>query len=221
MSTFGASSRPPRRPAVLAPMQAEAIVGDVDPAASSELAHGSAWAVLGLPDQDYPAETPHRVRRLIAEEGIDAVAEFWSRSPDFTLPGALWRIFLFAEWLRRDAALVQGRYEAGLTAYEATGASSRPEAAGFSAQELTPLAVAHAIGQLFNGEHSEDTMDQVFDQVAALMRVVATGDAAASVWITSPTDPLAYPVSTRAHALVRTAEELEKAAVYARAGQLD
>lgn len=217
--------RTPRRPAMLDPRQAEAIVGDQDPAHSSALAHGSAWAVMGVPDVDYPADSPEKLRALIAAEGIDVVADLWSRSPEFTLPGALWRVFLFVQWLQRDRGLVENRFEAGLLAYEAArGGESQgvaPSAGGVDGSQLTPQAVEHSIVQLFAGEYSEDSMDMVFDQVAALMRILATGDAAASVWITSPTDPLAYPVSTRAHALVKTAGELEKAAHYARLGELD
>lgn len=212
--------RVPRRPAMLEPAQAETIVGDVDPAAYSELAHASAWAVLGLADQDYPADAPQRVRALIAAEGIDAVAELWARSPEFTLPGALWRVFLFAEWLQRDRDLVEKRFRDGLAVYEAT----RGQVVGAESPDvfaLTPHAVQYTIRQLFTGEHSEDTMELVFAQTAVVMRILATGDALTSEWITEPSDPLAYPVSTRAQALLRTAEELDKAAAYAHAGELD
>lgn len=227
----------PRRPAMLAPQQAESIVGDSDPSVSSELAHSSAWALMGLPDAEYPREATVRIRELIAAEGIDAVAELWERSPEFTLPGALWRSYLFAEWLRCEPQQVSRRYQQGLSAYEAAAAekgaesgvslpgslpgSVTPQAENLPSEAFTPQAVEHAISQLFAGEYSEDTMDTVFSQAAVLMRILATGDAAASVWISQPTDPLAYPVSTRAHALVRTAQELEKAALYAQAGELD
>lgn len=221
MTQGGTQARMPRRPAMLEPAQAEQIIGDTDPAAASELAHASAWVVMGLTDDTYPTDAPTRVRDLIAREGVDAVADLWSRSPEFTLPGALWRIFLLHEWLIREGDVVETRYRQGL----AVASHSDPQVAGnevrFSAAELTPTAVGHSIAHLFAGEHSEDTMDEVFRGAATLMRILAVGDAASDTWIDDPSDPLAYPVTTRAHALVRTAAELERAADYAQAGELD
>ena len=113
------------RPARLDPEVAESIEGAADTASSSELAHRAAQALLGgrsLPDDshgsyddgasDDPGEwiTRPGVVAAVAAHGVDAVAELWADSPATTLPGALWRLFLVREWIRRDPALIARRY---------------------------------------------------------------------------------------------------------------
>ena len=59
-----AELRLPRRPAILSPARAEAIVGDEDPAVASGIAHSTAWALLGIPDKDFDLEaslTPEKL----------------------------------------------------------------------------------------------------------------------------------------------------------------
>lgn len=202
----------PRRPAMLDPQAADTIVGDTDPALASELAHTSAWALLGVGDEEFDAATVERLRSSIANEGVDAIAHMWSRSPEFTLPGAMWRIFLLSEWVRRDLALVQQRFTQGLALYNQGGAQPIP-------QDFTLDAVNGRCLALLNGQATDDDLESICLQAAALMRVLAAGENAQ--WIEDPSDPLAHPVTTRAQALVRTAEELEDAATRARAGALD
>ena len=201
----------PRRPAMLDPQAADTIVGDTDPAVASELAHTSAWALLGVGDEEFDANTVERLRASIAEEGVDVIAHMWSRSPEFTLPGALWRIFLLSEWVRRDRDLVNERFEQGMSILRAeTGQAS----GALSVDEVDLRCRA-----LFNGQATDDDLEGICLQAAALMRVLAAGENAR--WIEDPSDPLAYPVTTRAQALVHTAEELEDAAFRAYAGKLD
>lgn len=202
----------PRRPAMLDPQAADAIVGDTDPALASEIAHTSAWALLGVGDEEFDAATVERLRASITNEGVDAIAHMWSRSPEFTLPGAMWRIFLLSEWVRRDRALVEQRFTQGLTIYAETGPQPVPE-------HFTLNAVNDRCLALLNGQMTDDDLEDVCLQAAALMRVLAAGENAQ--WIDDPSDPLAHPVTTRAQALVRTAEELEDAASRARAGSLE
>ena len=103
------------RPARLDPKVAEAIEGGEDPAVASELAHRTAQALVdGFPEPDGAREiepiTREGVVAVVAAHGVDAVAELWADSPATTLPGALWRLFLVREWLRRDPALIARRY---------------------------------------------------------------------------------------------------------------
>src|SRR5690625_2760462 len=100
--------RKPRRPAMLDDQTAERIVGDVDPALRSQAAHTTA-AVL-VQRGRAGAEDPELVARLVAlvdTEGLDTVAELWSQSPPRTLPGALWRLYLMREWIRRDPSTIR------------------------------------------------------------------------------------------------------------------
>lgn len=206
----------PRRPAMLDPQAADAIVGDTDPALASEIAHTSAWALLGVGDEEFDAATVERLRASIDKEGVDGIAHIWSRSPSFTLPGALWRIFLLSEWVRRDRDLVNERFTQGADALLRQAGPNHhtqwPE--GLSVETVD----AHCRA-LLHGQLTDDDLDGICRQAAALMRVLAAGENAH--WIEDPADPLAHPVTTRAQALVRTADELEDAALRAAAGTLD
>ena len=83
-----AQSNTPRRPAMLDAARAETIVGDEDPAALAGVAHTSAWALMGVGDETFPDEDVARLRAAVRDHGVDTVAHVWSRSPEFTLPGA-------------------------------------------------------------------------------------------------------------------------------------
>ena len=85
------------------------------PAVASELAHRTAQALVGgFPEPDgargMEPITREGVVAVVAAHGVDVVAELWADSPATTLPGALWRLFLVREWLRRDPALIARRY---------------------------------------------------------------------------------------------------------------
>lgn len=118
---MGEPQRIPRRPAILDYAQTEAIVGAPDVADSSVLAHSTAWALLGVGDEDFDPEALRRLRELLSTGGVPLVAELWSQSPDFTLPGALWRVYLFREWFHRDPLTVAELYILGLHADQVPG----------------------------------------------------------------------------------------------------
>jgi len=97
-------------------------VGDVDPALRSEAAHTTASAVLHRGRAG--AEDPALVARLVAlvdEEGLDTIATLWAQSPPDTLPGALWRLYLLREWVRRDPRTVAERFRLGVVRAEVSG----------------------------------------------------------------------------------------------------
>ncbi len=108
-----AQSNTPRRPAMLDAARAEAIVGDEDPASLSAVAHTAAWALMGIGDETFSDEAVARLRETVRARGVDTIAHVWSRSPEFTLPGALWRVYLLHEWYHRDPILVAERYAEG------------------------------------------------------------------------------------------------------------
>lgn len=202
-------NRIPRRPAMLNAQQAESIVGDSDPAHGSELAHMSAWALIGHPHSDFPAQAIVRIRNLVITDGVDTLAELWERSPEFTLPGALWRVYLFAQWLQREPTHVEARYRAAVLEDE------------HDALALSPETVGSDIRRLLSGQCEVSDIPSVLQGVTGLMRILASGDLMVRDWITQLSDPLAYEVSTRVGALLRTAEELDMAIAYAREGKLD
>lgn len=206
--------RTPRRPAMLEAEDAEYIIGDEDPADGAALAHTSAWALMGVGDDEFGPEAVARLRETIRTEGTDVVADMWSRSPEFTLPGALWRLYLLAEWYREDRVPVELRFEEGRGARIIPGLE--PPVA---VPDLT--TVMGEVDALLQGRRTDDDLADIITASARLMRVLAAGETHGASWIEDPSDPLAHPVTTRARALVRTADELDEAARHAEVGTLN
>ncbi|WP_022867346.1 hypothetical protein [Schaalia vaccimaxillae] len=206
--------RIPRRPAMLDPARAEAIVGDEDPAAGSAVAHTAAWALLGVGDEELGTDAVERLRRVVRSEGVDVIAHVWSRSPEFTLPGALWRLYLLEEWYQRDRLAVETRYEEGLGAQIVPGLEQPVRARNLE-------SVMDEVSSMLRGDLTDDDLDWVLAAAAKVLRIVAAGETHGASWIVDPSDPLAYPVTTRAKALLRTAEELDAASREAQVGALE
>ena len=208
-----AQSNTPRRPAMLDAARAETIIGDEDPASLAAVAHTAAWALMGIGDDSFTDEDVARLRDTVRTRGIDTIAHVWSRSPEFTLPGALWRVYLLHEWYHRDPLLVAERYADG---------SRAPIIQGLEAPvELRSLSlIMEEVDSLLRGDLTDDDLEYVLGEASRAMRVLAAGEAGA-LWIEDPTDPLAHRVTMPPSALLATADELDVAAREAAVGTLD
>ena len=208
-----AQSNTPRRPAMLDAARAETIVGDEDPASLAAVAHTAAWALMGISDDTFNDEDVARLRETVRARGIDTIAHVWSRSPEFTLPGALWRLYLLHEWYHRDPLLVAERYADG---------SRAPIIQGLEAPvELRSLSlIMEEVDSLLRGDLTDDDLEYVLGEASRAMRVLAAGEAGA-LWIEDPADPLAHRVTMRHSARLATADELAVAAREAAEGTLD
>lgn len=205
----------PRRPAMLDPQQAHEIAGDSDPAVLSEAAHTTAAAVVNRGRAG--ADDPELLARLVAladDEGLDTIASLWSQSPPDTLPGALWRLYLLREWVRRDPGAIAARYRLGVQRAEVAGA-----VAGV-ADMPGPDEVVALADAVLTGVYAAD-LAVALERAGAFMRVMVTGAALDADWIETADEPGAVRVTRRASALLDTAEELETAARLWRAGRLD
>lgn len=185
----------PRRPASLDPQQAELIEGDDDPAESSELAHGTAQAIIGQPEA--PPEIAARIRETVVSEGFDTVAALWSRSPATTLPGTLWRLYLLHEWIGRDPQTVEARFEDGA-----------PDGV------MTPGELADELTGLFAGQRPDALADTCRD-AAAFLTVLVRGA------VSSLAPSTGHDEATSTEALTATAAELHEAADLVRRGDLE
>jgi hypothetical protein len=200
---------------MLDPAQADAIVGDVDPALLSEAAHTTASAVVRGGREG--ADDPDLVARLVAlvdDEGLDTIATLWSQSPPDTLPGALWRLYLLREWVRRDPRTIADRFRLGVHRAEVAGAiAGVAEMPG--PEEVLALADAVLAG-VYRGD-----LAVALERAGAFLRVLATGSAIDADWIGLGDEARAAAVTRRASALLTTAEELEEAGALWRRGRLD
>ncbi|QKD79098.1 MULTISPECIES: hypothetical protein [Actinomyces] len=214
------------RPARLDPEVAESIEGGADTAVTSELAHRAAQALVGgFPTAPDDPITREAVIAVVAGQGVDDVAELWADSPATTLPGALWRLFLVREWIRRDAALVERRYATvvDLTGADDDGAlAARLDAALAEGRPvISPEALRARLDAALSGalEGSVPALAPLLSTTSGFLTALAWGSV--PEWIDDDADPLADRVTRRDSALLATADELSDAAVKARAGLLD
>jgi hypothetical protein len=206
--------RRPRRPAMLDPRDAEQIPGDIDPALRQEVAHTTANVIV---HQGRAAEDPElvvRLVRLVEAEGLDTVAGLWADSPANTLPGALWRLYVLREWVRRDPHTVAERYRMGVARAEVH------DAVAGVASPPGPQEVSQVVDAVLSGVFAAD-LAVALERGAAFCRVLATGAAFDADFVDDRDEDLASRITRGASGLIRTAEELEEAAILWRAGRLD
>lgn len=199
---------------MLDPRLADGLPGDLDPTLRDDVAHTSANAVVhGARGAEDP-QVVHRLIRLVETEGLDVVAALWSDAAPNTLPGALWRLYVLREWVRRDPQTVGLRYRLGVDAapvHEAiAGVVNAPE----------PADLRRTIDEVLSGVFAGD-LAVALERGASFCRILATG-AAFDADTREVVDPDSALRMTRgAASLVRTAEELEHAAALWRVDRLE
>lgn len=201
----------PRRPAMLDAEQAENIPGAEDAASSSEVAHLVAQTLLGIEKES--DENVQRLRQLLESGGIDTVSELWSTSPAGTLPGTLWRLYLIYQWYLRDPQLVNERFQQGLAALEIGDIFSREHSDKSVANLMDKLAA------LWQAQTSIAELAPLLDRVSDFLQVLASGVSAE--WIKDSRDELADSVTLRPQALLQTADDLKLSARAAKANHLN
>ncbi|BDZ41524.1 hypothetical protein GCM10025865_08230 [Paraoerskovia sediminicola] len=194
---------------MLDPHAAEDLPGGVDPARRDAVAHTTAAAMIdGARATEDPAVVD-RLVRLVEREGLDQVAALWADSPATSLPGALWRLYVLREWVRRDAAAVSVRYRRGLEG--GPGAPSVSEVVVGVGDAPTPDQVRELADAVLSGAFVGD-LDVALDRAGSFCRVLALGaahDADAHEAVDGPT---ADRMTRGASALLRTADDLTHAA---------
>jgi hypothetical protein len=188
----------------------------VDPALQAELAHSSAAALVSRA-RDQAASDPEMVERLlklVETEGVDTIATLWAGAAPNSLPGALWRVYMLREWVRRDPITVSERYKLGVgrqpVARVVAGAEHPP-----GPDEMAKLA-DDVLSGMFTGE-----LDIALGRAAAFARILVTGSALDADWIDQTQPEEAAAVTQRASDLLATAEALESAARRWRRGRLE
>lgn len=216
-----------RRP-VSKPAAAFDAYGDpqTDPALVLEAAHASAAALVRHGRAAHDPAVTARLVSLADDMGLDAIALLWAERPARSLPGALWRLYVLREWVRRDALGAsldydEGRRYAGV-ADAIAGAATPP-----GPDELRAL-VDSILGGVFEGD-----LAVALERAAAFCRVVAAGratrDEGRAEWNGSAldvastegaVDPWSAEIRS-ASAVLATADDLTAAARLWREGSLD
>jgi hypothetical protein len=196
--------RQPRRPAMMSPAAMEAFGGTVDPMQEIEAAHQTAAVLVHAGRAANDPTVTARLVDLVEELGLSTVADLWAHRPARSLPGALWRLYVLREWVRRAPDEASLDYTAGVrfadVDHAVAGAAEPP-----GPTEVTTLADAILAG-VFEGD-----LAVALERAAAFCRVVAAGRADRSE---------GEEAATRAAHLLDTADDLTAAASLWRQGEL-
>ncbi len=191
------------------------VKGGEDPAVIVRSAHETARALVSRVRANPDPEVVSRLVSFAEREGIDAVAELWSRAAPISLPGALWRLYLLREMVRRDPELVSLAFNRGAERLRSIDPviAGAPTPAG--PEEIMALA-----DEILRGVFEGD-LGLALDRAAAFARVTADGslDLADDADATEP--ERAGVLTKRAARLSSLAEELSVSARLQRDGALD
>jgi hypothetical protein len=199
---------------MLDPRAADELPGDLDPALRSEMAHTTANVIVHQGRATEDPEIVGRLVRLVEAEGLDTIAGMWADSPATTLPGALWRLYVLREWVRRDPHTIAERYRMGVARGEVhdvvAGVASPPG----------PTEVSAVVDAVLSGVFAGD-LAVALERGAAFCRVLAIGAALDADFVEDRDSDRAGRMTRGASGLVRAAEELETAAGLWRSDRLD
>ncbi len=211
---MGDEPRRPRRPAMLDPQEADELPGALDPALRNEIAHTTAAALVHQGRATADRVVVARLVALVETEGLDVVAALWADSAPATLPGALWRLYVLREWVRRDPGTVADRYRQG------TAAVPVHDVVAGVADAPGPADVRAVADAVLSGVYTGD-LAVALERAGAFCRVLAAGAALDADRLDEVDPKGATRMTFGASALLRTAEELEHAAQLWRGDRLD
>jgi hypothetical protein len=191
----------------------DSVSGGYDPAQEAEAAHLTAAAIV---DAGRGAADPALVSRLVSlvdDHGLSTLAELWADRPARSLPGALWRLYVLREGVRRDPVGSARDYAEGQAAAPVSHVVAGV-ADPIGPEQVSALADAVLTG-VFDGD-----LAVALERAAAFCRVTSTGRAHRATDLEATDDLTAAAITRTAAALLTTADDLEGAARLWRAGEL-
>lgn len=193
---------PYRKPALFAGHEFSAFQGGDDPAEVSAIAHDTARALLSRVRDEAHPDIVEKVVSFADDNGIDTLAELWSRSSAHSLPGALWRMYLIRDLIRAQAAQMSVLFGQGLSVLSTADVvvAGAPTPAG--PDEMVSLADTILHGA-FTGDFSG-----ALDRSAAFCRIVSAGCTALANQSDLTHPERATGLTLQASRLSQTAHEL-------------
>ncbi|TFC39700.1 DNA-directed RNA polymerase subunit beta [Cryobacterium sp. TMT2-14] len=193
----------------------ESFQGGEDPALISRVAHETAHALLARVRSDPDPDIVERLVTYTDENGVDAVAELWSRATPRSLPGALWRIYLVRLLIRQDPESTAFLYQRGTEVTVAIDPVIAGAAVPTGTAEIVVLADQILRG-IFTGDFAV-----ALDRAAAFCRVISVGCTSVADDLET-TEPLrSTELTTRALRFSTTAQEFGSCARLWRSDSLD
>lgn len=145
------------------------MIGSDDPEASHRIAQETSWALLDRVRKVADPETVARVITVASGEGINDIAELWSRESTHTLAGVLWRLYLLRRIVAADA---EGSADLFVRGSERIGTID-PIVAGAS-EPVSPESIAQLCDRILRGAFVGD-LGSALDRAAAYARVMSSG----------------------------------------------
>lgn len=163
-------------------------------------------------DPDADTATVEWLVNLVADVGLDTMANLWANAPAMTFGGALWRLYALQQATQRDGDRWAAWYRAGYDAYASrviAGASEPPQA-----KDLQAL-----ITRILTGVYHGD-FGIALERGGAYARVIAAGQHQQAERLEEFRPAAAAALEHRSVKLQRTATELELCASAWRHGRL-
>lgn len=158
--------RHPRRPAIRPGF--DDVMGDVDPADRSALAHETAAAIVRIGRAEDDRDRIARLVTLADDVGLDALADLWQDSLPDSLPGTLWSVYLLRTWVRGSGDEAARVYAAGRASAEVASVVAGVEEPP-GPQEVAELGDA-VLTSVFDGD-----LAVALDRAAAFCQVIGAG----------------------------------------------
>lgn len=207
--------RPFHRPTKFTGAKFDNLHGGDDPAETSRIAHETAAALLERVRRHPDPEIVSRLVSYTDDNGIDAIAELWSRAGAFSLPGALWRIYLLRLAIREDPHATSLQFQRGSETLQSIDSVVAGAETPTGPSEIIELADRILRG-VFEGDFAV-----ALERAAAFCRVSAVGCTSLAD-DAEPTEPeRASVLTTRALRFSEFASELTTAASLWRSDSLD
>lgn len=162
--------RQPRRPAFFSPSALEAHGGAYDPTEALTAAHETAAVLVHTGRASHDPGLTERLVALVDEIGLSTLADLWSQRPARSLPGALWRLYVLREWVRRAPAEASREYAAGI---RFTGPN---HVVAGAADPPGPDEMGRVIDEILRGVFAGD-LAIALERAAAFCLVVSAGRA--------------------------------------------
>lgn len=196
------------RPALPGSAAFETLLGGDDPAARSEAGDRVAGLLVRGPRDAGESAVVERLVHLAETEGLEELADLWSRAPSDTLAGCLWRLYLVRSWVHADPVGASRQFDLGRrfspVAEVVAGVSSPPG----------PEEVRAMVDEVLRGIRAGDFADTLF-RAAAFTHLAAVGRAHLP-----DEEAASHAASLSAARLMHMADQLQAAGRLELAGEL-
>ena len=159
-----------RRPAFFSQAALEAHGPAYDPVEAIHAAHETASALVHAGRAAADPDLTTRLVAIVDDIGLSTLAELWSGRPARSLPGALWRLYVLREWVRRSPEDASREYAAGMRF------TAPNHAVAGVAEPPGPVEMGRVIDEILRGVFDGD-LGVALERAAAFCRVIAAGRA--------------------------------------------